>query len=139
MGALTKHDIVQKLHHDIGIGRKEGALLVDSIFNLMKETLSKGEKIKISGFGKFSIRDKKLRRGRNPKTGENLKLPERRVLTFRPSQLLRDDLFSKYGHRLKEDGSEDTAIPAKEGTSKALSSFLANDEDEEGDDGKGEA
>lgn len=130
MNALTKHDIVVKLHEDIGIDRKEGALLVDSIFKLMKETLAKGEKIKISGFGKFSIRDKKIRRGRNPKTGEPLKLPERRVLTFRPSQLLKEDLFTKFAHRIDDSGKENFSLPPKEGTSRALSSFLANDEEE---------
>lgn len=129
MGALTKHDIVGKLSEEIGLGRKEGSELVDAVFRLMKETLAKGEKIKISGFGKFSIRDKNYRKGRNPKTGEPMDLPARRVLTFKPSQLLKDDLFHKFGHRIDKDGNEDVSIQPKEGTNRALSSFHSNDED----------
>jgi len=89
----TKFELVQAVYNELGgFSKKEAADLVDQIFELMKETLGRGEMIKISGFGNFVLRDKRQRQGRNPQTGEPILISSRRVLTFKPSQLLKEDL-----------------------------------------------
>jgi integration host factor subunit alpha len=76
----------------VGFSKKEAAEIVEMVFDTIKETLEHGEKIKISGFGNFIVRDKKSRVGRNPQTGEEIEISARRVLTFRPSQVLKNAL-----------------------------------------------
>lgn len=89
----TKYELVQAVYSKLGgFSKKEAADLVDLIFELMKETLGRGENIKISGFGNFVMRDKNERQGRNPQTGEPITISARRVLTFKPSQLLKQAL-----------------------------------------------
>ena len=127
--ATTKADIVEKVYRDAGFTKKEAAELVDHVFKVIKETLAKGEKVKISGFGNFSIRDKTMRMGRNPQTGASMEISARRVLTFRPSQVFKEDITNRYAHRIDEAGVEDTSIPPKDTTCKALSSFLSNVEE----------
>jgi integration host factor subunit alpha len=90
---MTKAEIVQAIYDRVGgFSKKEAADLVDLVFDTMKETLGRGEKLKISGFGNFVLRDKRQRRGRNPQTGEAIVITERRVLTFKPSNVLKADL-----------------------------------------------
>jgi integration host factor subunit alpha len=90
---MTKAEIVQALYDRVGgFSKKEAADMVDLVFDMMKDTLSKGEKIKISGFGNFVLRDKRQRPGRNPQTGDPIKISERRVLTFKASQILKQAL-----------------------------------------------
>jgi integration host factor subunit alpha len=90
---MTKADIVQAVHNQLGgFSKKEAADLVDLVFETMKETLGRGEKIKISGFGNFVLRDKRQRQGRNPQTGDPIVITERRVLSFKASQLLKQAL-----------------------------------------------
>jgi integration host factor subunit alpha len=91
-GTMTKADIVEAIYEKIGFSKKESADIVELVFDTMKETLEKGEKIKISGFGNFVVRAKKPRIGRNPQTGEEIEISARRVLTFRPSQVLKSAL-----------------------------------------------
>jgi len=86
---MTKADIVERIYEKIGFSKKESADIVDLVFNIMKETLERGEKIKISGFGNFVVRAKHARRGRNPQTGEAMEISARKVLTFKPSPILR--------------------------------------------------
>lgn len=86
---MTKADIVEKVANKIGFTKKESQDLVESVFNLLKSTLESGENIKISGFGKFEVKQKKDRRGRNPQTGESITIEARRILSFKPSTLLR--------------------------------------------------
>lgn len=74
------------------ISQRDAARVVDSIVRTMRDTLAKGEEIKISGFGKFTLQDKKSRMGRNPQTGESIAISARRVLKFRPSEVLRERL-----------------------------------------------
>jgi integration host factor subunit alpha len=132
MMSLTKADIVERVYKEAGFSKKEAADLVDLVFKVVKETLSKGEKVKISGFGNFSIRDKATRVGRNPQTGDAMDISARRVLTFKPSQVLKEDVTMRYAHRLDEKGNEDKSLPPKEGSARALSSFMSNtDEGEE--------
>ena len=132
--SLTKADIVERVYKEAGFSKKEAADLVDLVFKVIKDTLSKGEKVKISGFGNFSIRDKATRVGRNPQTGEAMEISARRVLTFRPSQVLKEDVTCRFSHRLDEKGNENKELPAKEGSSRALSSFMSNIEDQGDDD-----
>ena len=87
---MTKADIIEGVYEKVGFSKKESADIVDLVFEMMKETLGRGEKIKISGFGNFVLRDKHSRTGRNPQTGGVLEIPAHRVLTFKPSVLLRD-------------------------------------------------
>ena len=90
---MTKADIVQAVYARVGgFSKKESADLVDLVFETMKETLGRGEKIKISGFGNFVLRDKRQRQGRNPQTGDPIVITERRVLNFKASQLLKMSL-----------------------------------------------
>ena len=89
---MTKAELIEAVYSKVGISKKESADLVEMIFDTMKDTLSKGEKIKISGFGNFVVREKRSRMGRNPQTGESMEISARRVLTFRPSQVLKNDL-----------------------------------------------
>jgi integration host factor subunit alpha len=87
---MTKAEIVQALYSKVGgFSRKESAELVDLVFEMMKDTLGRGEKIKVSGFGNFVLRDKRQRPGRNPQTGQPIRISERRVLTFKASQILK--------------------------------------------------
>ncbi len=86
---MTKADIVEKVYQKIGFSKKEASELVELVFNSLKEVLQRGDKVKISGFGNFVVRGKNERVGRNPQTGEQIKISARRVLTFRPSQVLK--------------------------------------------------
>jgi integration host factor subunit alpha len=90
---MTKADIVDKVCEQVGgFSKKEAADLVDQVFDTMKVVLESGEKIKISGFGNFVVREKKPRPGRNPQTGQEITIEARRVLTFKPSNVLKDAL-----------------------------------------------
>lgn len=114
---MTKADIVQAVYTRLGgFSKKESADLVDLVFETMKETLGRGEKIKISGFGNFVLRDKRPRQGRNPQTGTPIMITERRVLSFKASQLLKqalNDGGTLPGHALSGDAS-DGAPPSSE-------------------------
>ena len=93
MARMTKADIIEAVYEKVGgFSKKEAAEIVESVFNQIKETLERGEKIKISGFGNFVLRDKRQRQGRNPQTGDPIVITERRVLNFKASQLLKQAL-----------------------------------------------
>ena len=87
--AMTKADIVEKIHSTTGLSKKDSAAMMESVFAIMKESLEAGESIKVSGFGNFEVKQKDARRGRNPQTGETITIEARKVLTFKPSTLLR--------------------------------------------------
>ena len=90
---MTKADIVENVYEKVGgFSKKEAAEIVETVFDTIKETLERGEKIKISGFGNFVVRDKNARAGRNPQTGQEITISARRVLTFKPSQVLKNVL-----------------------------------------------
>ena len=86
---MTKIDIVDKIYEKVGFPKSEVAKIVDSVFDVIKETLQREDKLVLSGFGNFVIRNKKARRGRNPQTGDNIQITQRRILTFKPSPVLR--------------------------------------------------
>jgi integration host factor subunit alpha len=90
---MTKADIVETVYEKVGgFSKKEAAEIVETVFDTIKTTLERGEKIKISGFGNFVVRDKNSRTGRNPQTGQEITITARRVLTFKPSQVLKNTL-----------------------------------------------
>jgi integration host factor subunit alpha len=89
---MTKVDIVENIFEKVGFSKKEVAKIVETIFDIIKETLQHEDKIKISGFGNFVVRKKRSRRGRNPQTGDDIEITPRRILTFKPSQVLKADL-----------------------------------------------
>ncbi len=87
--SLTKAEIANRLFDEVGLNKREAKEFVDAYFETIKEALEDGENVKLSGFGNFQLRDKKERPGRNPKTGEEIPISARRVVTFRPGQKLR--------------------------------------------------
>ncbi len=87
--ALTKADMAKSLFNELGLNKREALELVDLFFQELGESLADGEQIRLSGFGNFDLRNKVARPGRNPKTGENVPIPARRVVTFRAGQKLR--------------------------------------------------
>jgi integration host factor subunit alpha len=89
-GTLTRADLAESLHKNVGLSKAESSKLVESILDHMSDALAKGENVKISGFGSFLLRDKAARVGRNPKTGVEVPIAPRRVLTFRASQMMRE-------------------------------------------------
>ena len=89
---MTKVDIIENIYEKVGFSKKEVAKLVESVFDIMKENLQQETKIKISGFGNFVVRKKRSRRGRNPQTGQDIEISPRRILTFKPSQVLKASL-----------------------------------------------
>ncbi len=89
---MTKADMVELVYEQIGVSKREAARIVEMIFDVIKETLERGENVKISGFGSFNIQHKKPRRGRNPQTGEEITISARRVLSFKVSNVLREQL-----------------------------------------------
>lgn len=86
---MTKADLIESVYLKTGFSKKESADIVEMVFDLMKETLESGEKIKIAGFGNFVVKEKSSRRGRNPQTGDEIEISARRILTFKPSQVLK--------------------------------------------------
>ncbi len=89
---MTKADIIESVYEKVGFSKKESSELVEVVFETMKSTLERGEKVKISGFGKFEVRYKRPRRGRNPQTNDEIVIEERNVLSFKPSQVLKNAL-----------------------------------------------
>lgn len=87
---LTRADIASIVHRHIGLSRSESLRIVESVINHLSNALARGENVKVSGFGTFVLRDKNERIGRNPKTGVEVPILPRRVLTFRPSHIMRD-------------------------------------------------
>ena len=107
---MTKNEIVAAVYARVGgFSKKEAADIVELVFETVKETLGRGEKIKISGFGNFVLRDKRQRRGRNPQTGAPLTITERRVLTFKPSQILKSMLNPHDGGTDGDADADDTS------------------------------
>ena len=87
--ALTKADMAERLFEELGLNKREAKEMVDMFFEEIRRALENGEQVKLSGFGNFDLREKKQRPGRNPKTGEEIPISARRVVTFRPGQKLK--------------------------------------------------
>lgn len=86
---MTKADIAERIQSATSFTKKESVEMMEAVFSIMKSTLESGETLKISGFGSFIVKQKKDRRGRNPQTGESITIEARRILSFKPSTLLR--------------------------------------------------
>ncbi|HMM45921.1 MAG TPA: integration host factor subunit alpha [Candidatus Macondimonas sp.] len=97
--ALTKAAMAERLFGDLGLNKREAKDLVDLFFETIRHALEQGEQVKLSGFGNFELRDKGERPGRNPKTGEEIPISARRVVTFRPGQNLRARVHAYAGNR----------------------------------------
>ena len=97
MGALTKAEMAEHLLMEIGLNKREAKELVDTFFEEIRLALENNEPVKLSGFGNFELREKAQRPGRNPKTGEEIPISARRVVTFRPGQKLRDRVEAYVG------------------------------------------
>jgi len=93
--ALTKEKITDSIYNQVGLSKTQSRRVVESLLDIMKHTLEKGEDLLLSGFGKFLVKDKAARRGRNPQTKEDLKLKARRVVVFRTSGVLRKKINQK--------------------------------------------
>ena len=89
MGALTKAEMAERLYEELGLNKREAKELVELFFEEIRHALEDNEQVKLSGFGNFDLRDKSQRPGRNPKTGEEIPITARRVVTFRPGQKLK--------------------------------------------------
>ncbi len=92
---MTKADLVEDIYLKTGFSKKESAEIVEMVFDLMKTTLESGEKIKLAGFGNFVVKEKSTRKGRNPQTGDEIEISSRRILTFKPSQVLKAAINGK--------------------------------------------
>jgi integration host factor subunit alpha len=95
--ALTKNDLAAALFDEVGLNKRESREFIDSFFELIRNQLEQGESVKLSGFGNFQLRDKSTRPGRNPKTGEEIPISARRVVTFKPGQKLRSRVETYVG------------------------------------------
>jgi integration host factor subunit alpha len=95
--ALTKAEMAESLFNELGLNKREARELVDVLFDDLRAALVSGEQVKLSGFGNFDLRDKNQRPGRNPKTGEEIPITARRVVTFRPGQKLKARVESYAG------------------------------------------
>ncbi|MCM8730949.1 integration host factor subunit alpha [Hephaestia sp. GCM10023244] len=93
-GTMTRADLADAIHRQVGLSRADSARMVENILGRMCNALAGGENVKISGFGTFVLRDKGERIGRNPKTGVEVPIAPRRVLTFRASQMMRDRIVA---------------------------------------------
>ncbi len=89
MGALTKAQMADRLFEELGLNKREAKEIVEMFFNEIRNSLERNEQVKLSGFGNFDLREKGERPGRNPKTGEEIPISARRVVTFRPGQKLK--------------------------------------------------
>jgi len=92
---LTKDNLIQALYDQAGFSKHKARTTVETVFELVKKTLESGEDVLISGFGKFVVREKEARRGRNPQTGQDLTLDPRRVITFKCSPRMRERINGK--------------------------------------------
>ena len=92
---MTKADLVESIQTTTGMSKKDSYDMLETVFSLIKDTLESGEKIKVAGFGNFEVREKKDRKGRNPQTGEAITISARRILTFKPSPVLKSAVNGK--------------------------------------------
>lgn len=97
MGSLTKADMAERLSDVVGLNKREAKDMVESFFDEVRACLAENEQVKLSGFGNFDLRDKRQRPGRNPKTGEEVPISARRVVTFRPGQKLKEKVETYAG------------------------------------------
>jgi integration host factor subunit alpha len=96
---MNKKDIVEAIHARVGFSKRDTAAIIDKALELLRAALDEGDSVMISAFGKFSVREKKARKGRNPMTGETIMLPARKVVTFKVSRALKEQINAAHRHR----------------------------------------
>jgi integration host factor subunit alpha len=126
MATITKADLVEAVHQKMGFSKKESSEIVERVFETMKHTLEGGDGLKISGFGKFDVRRKNARRGRNPKTEDTLIIPARTVVTFKASQVLKATVAGT--------GADNADVGAVDDSAVDDDGFDAADDGDDGDD-----
>lgn len=92
---MTREDLKDKVREDVGLTKQEASEIVEGVIETIRQSLTNGEEIILSGFGKFAVREKKQRTGRNPKTGKEHQISSRRVVSFKPSKVFKDSLNIK--------------------------------------------
>ena len=100
---ITKADLVEKVFEKIGFSKKEASEYVETVFEILKDLICEEGKVKISGFGNFTVKEKKERKGRNPQTGERMSISARRVLSFKSSSILRSEINAKKSKKIKRN------------------------------------
>ncbi len=108
---MTKAEIIESIYQKIGFSKKEATDVVEALFEIVKNTLEKDQRLKVSGFGNFLVKEKRARLGRNPHTGQPIQITPRKVLTFKPSQVLKTILNPEEG------GGAEAAASAKSAAS----------------------
>lgn len=103
---MTKADIVEEVYTRVGFSKKESSEVVETVLETIKKTLTNGKMVKIAGFGNFVIRSKGSRKGRNPKTGEEIEITPRKVVTFKPSQVLKEHILNYNSSAESTESSE---------------------------------
>ncbi len=96
---MNKKNMIEAIHKRVGFSKRETGAIVDAAFELLKDSLAKGNSVMISGFGKFSVRERRARKGRNPRTGEAIILPARKAATFKVSRLLKEGVNAAHRER----------------------------------------
>ncbi len=100
---MTKADIVEEVYSRVGFSKKESSDVVETVLETIKKTLEKGDVVKIAGFGNFAIRHKGSRKGRNPKTGQEIEITPRKVVTFKPSQVFKEHILQYDARKAEEE------------------------------------
>ena len=98
---MTKQEIVSMVYEKLGFSKRESSDIVEQFFKIIKNNLAQGKNVKISGLGNFVVKEKRARKGRNPQTGEEIQIAPRRVLNFRLSQVLKDEINNNSGNDAK--------------------------------------
>ncbi len=114
MTALTKSEMAERLYEELGLNKREAKEIVELFFEEIRACLEANEQVKLSGFGNFDLRDKSQRPGRNPKTGEEIPISARRVVTFRPGQKLKARVESFDGTGFEDDDSVSSYVDEPE-------------------------
>ena len=124
--SLTKAKIVERIYTNSYFSKREATKLLETMFDIVKENLCSGQELKILGLGQFLVKDKNSRMGRNPQSGDKIEIQPRKVITFKLSKVLREDIIDLYAHRIDKNGDEDLSIPPREKTRRALNYFITN-------------
>ena len=122
---LTKAKIIELIYSETYFTKREATSLLETLLDIIKEDLSKGEKIKIQGFGSFVIQAKNSRPGRNPRTGKRMIIPPRKAIKFKASDVLKDDILQRYAYRIDKNGQENTSLPPRKGAFEAFNHFVS--------------
>ena len=121
---LTKAKIIERIYSNSLFSKREAGQLLEALLEVLKEELCTKDKVKIEGLGQFVVKKKSSRMGRNPQSGKPMKLRARKVITFKPSNILKQDIGERYAHRIDKDGSENTSLPPRKGNNQSLSYFV---------------